>query len=132
MLLIRVSRTLLPYLSLLSSFLAVSAASTSCVVNGHKYSVGEVITRDISIIGGGSAGTYSAISLQDLGKSVVVVERSGRLGGNTETYTDPNTGATIDIGVIVFHQFPVVTNYFARLGVASTIVSEIGGTSITE
>jgi NADPH-dependent 2,4-dienoyl-CoA reductase/sulfur reductase-like enzyme len=124
---ITVIGTLFPFLALLSSFLSVSSASTPCVVNGHNHNVDEVITRDITIIGGGSAGTYAAISLQDLGKSVAVVEQTGRLGGNTETYTDPGTGATIDIGVMIFHNISVVTNYFARLGVASTIVSESAG-----
>src|SRR5262245_48490185 len=50
------------------------------------------IHRDVCVIGGGSAGTYTAVRLRDLGKSVVVVERSGRLGGHCETFYDPVTG----------------------------------------
>ena len=56
-----------------------------------------VIRRDVCVIGGGSAGTYAAVRLGDLGASVVVVEAKGRLGGHCETYHDPATGGTIDI-----------------------------------
>jgi len=124
---LRVPISLIPVLTVLHTLLYGSAASTSCVLNGHKFSVDEVVTRDITIIGGGSSGTYSAIRLRDLGKSVAVVEATGRLGGNTQTFTDPNTNATIELGVQVFHPFPVVTNYFARLGVASAIATIGGG-----
>lgn len=78
----------------------------------------EIITRDVVIIGGGSSGTYAAIRLrEDLGKSVIVVEQKDKLGGHTETYTDPSTGEHIDIGVVVWHDQPLVKDYFARLGV---------------
>lgn len=119
----------MPLVAVLHTLLHGFAASTSCAVNGHKYNVDEVITRDIAIIGGGSAGTYSAIRLQDLGKSVAVVEQTGRLGGNTQTYTDPNTGANIELGVQVFHPFPVVINFFTRLGVAYDVTPIGGGNS---
>jgi NADPH-dependent 2,4-dienoyl-CoA reductase/sulfur reductase-like enzyme len=36
----------------------------------------DIITRDVAIIGGGSGGTYTAIRLRQLGKSVVVVVSS--------------------------------------------------------
>jgi hypothetical protein len=76
-----------------------------------------VIERDVCVIGGGSAGTYTAVALKDAGKSVVVLERKQRLGGHTETYVDPATGIPTDIGVVVFHDLPVVTDYFARFNV---------------
>jgi monoamine oxidase len=60
------------------------------------------IERDVCIIGGGAAGTYAALGLRDRGRSVVVVEKSERLGGHCETFRDPASGAAIDIGVIVF------------------------------
>jgi len=81
------------------------------------YAASSIITRDVAIIGGGSTGTYSAIRLRDLGKSVVVVETNDRLGGHTHTYTDPGTGAPIDIGVVVWHDLDIVKNYFARFNV---------------
>jgi hypothetical protein len=81
------------------------------------YAADSVVTRDVAIIGGGSTGTYAAIRLRDLGKSVVVVETNDRLGGHTHTYTDPGTGAHVDIGVIVWHDLDIVRNYFARFDV---------------
>jgi hypothetical protein len=68
------------------------------------FSAEDTITVDVAIIGGGATGTYAAVRLQDYGKSVLVIEKSGRLGGHTETYfaTDappPFTGAPVDYGV---------------------------------
>jgi hypothetical protein len=83
----------------------------------NSFSEADTITRDVAIIGGGSGGTYSAINLQDLGKSVIVIEKKGRLGGHTETYTDPATGIPIDMGVQIWHNISVVTNYFERMGI---------------
>ena len=80
-------------------------------------SASDVITRDVAIIGGGATGTYAAVRLRDLGKSVVVVESADRLGGHTHTYADPATGAKVDIGVVVWHDLPIVRDWFARFGV---------------
>jgi hypothetical protein len=62
---------------------------------------GGVIRRDVCVVGGGSSGTYTAVRLRDLGRSVVVVESLGRLGGHCET----------------FHDLPLVREYFARFDV---------------
>jgi Flavin containing amine oxidoreductase len=59
-----------------------------------------------------------------------VVEQTDCLGGNTQTYTDPNTGAKIELGVQFFHSFPVVINYFTRLGVAYNITPIGRGSSM--
>jgi hypothetical protein len=82
-----------------------------------------VIERDVCVIGGGSAGTYTAVRLGDFGKSVVLVERSGRLGGHAETFIDPATGVPIDIGVIYYENNPLVTAYLNRFGVQTTVAS---------
>lgn len=87
-------------------------------VNGQDFNVDSVISRDFTIVGGGSAGTYAAIRLQDLSYSVAVIEQTGRLGGHTQTYDDPATGETIDYGVRAWHKIPEVNNYFARLNVS--------------
>jgi len=76
------------------------------------------ISRDVAVIGGGSSGTYAAIRLRDLGKSVVVVEAKGRLGGHTELYVDPGTGTVSNMGVVTWHNLPEARRYLARLGVA--------------
>lgn len=80
--------------------------SRSAFVYSHHYGSpafkpDDIIVRDVAIIGGGSSGTHAAISLKDKGKSIVVVEKQARLGGHTETYTDPSTGIPIDYGVLV-------------------------------
>jgi hypothetical protein len=51
------------------------------------------------------------------GKSVAVIEREGRLGGNVATYIDPITNQTTDYGVILYTNTSVARNYFAHLGV---------------
>lgn len=83
--------------------------------------------RDVCILGGGSAGTYSAVRLQDEGHSVVVVERKDRLGGHAETHVDPASGVPIDIGVIVFENVSLVTSYFGRFGVPLVPLNLQGG-----
>jgi hypothetical protein len=47
-------------------------------VNGITFQPQDIIVRDVAILGGGSSGTYSAIRLsKDLGKTVIVVEKTG-------------------------------------------------------
>jgi hypothetical protein len=77
-----------------------------------------VIERDVCVLGGGDSGTYTAVRLTDFGQSVVVVEKTGRLGGHCQTYTDPASGLTTDIGVMVFNDSPVTRDFFARFDVA--------------
>lgn len=67
-----------------------------------------IITRDICIIVGGSRGTYSANRLQQLGKSVALLEKQSDLGGHVETFKNTVTGRTFDYGVVVFDNIPVV------------------------
>ncbi|KAH6674161.1 hypothetical protein B0J14DRAFT_479691, partial [Halenospora varia] len=93
-------------------------ASTILTLNGSPCSVDTIVARDVCVIGGGSTRTYSAIRLSDLGKTVTVVEEKSRLGGHTETYTDPTTGGHIDISVVVWHVLPIVKDYFSRLNVS--------------
>ncbi|TVY30554.1 Beta-cyclopiazonate dehydrogenase [Lachnellula hyalina] len=113
--------------NLIITLLVTLRVNASIVVNGNSYSVDRILTRDFAIIGGGSTGTYSAIRLKDLGNTVVVIEGKDRLGGHTETYHDPKTGGTIDIGVVVYHDLDIVRTYFARLNV-SLITSSFAST----
>jgi hypothetical protein len=89
----------------------------------------QVIRRDICVIGGGSAGTYLAVRLGDLGQSVAVIESKDRLGGHCETHHDPATGGTVDIGVVAFEDQPLVRNYFDRFGVGLTTLGGFGANS---
>ena len=87
-----------------------------------------IIERDVAIIGGGSAGTYAAISLKDRGKSVIVIEKDSILGGQTDTYIDKGNGKHVNVGVQVLHNDPLVKSYVSdRLGVPlSTINGGLG------
>jgi hypothetical protein len=87
------------------------------------------IERDVCIVGGGAAGTYAAMRLRDMGKSVVIVERTNRLGGHCETYHDPASGAPIDIGVVVFPDNALVRGYFGRFSVPLVTASFAGATN---
>jgi monoamine oxidase len=86
-----------------------------------EYNDSTEVDVDVVIIGGGSSGTYAAVRLHDLGKSVILVEREDVLGGHTNTYVDPQTKITIDYGVLVYHDIPVVQNYFNRLNIPFAI-----------
>ncbi|RYP74302.1 hypothetical protein DL769_004046 [Monosporascus sp. CRB-8-3] len=77
----------------------------------------DVIERDIAILGGGATGTYAGVYLGDLGKSIVVIEKKDRLGGQTQTYFDPATGRPVNYGVMFYHDDAIVHNFHARLSV---------------
>ncbi|KAI2605763.1 FAD/NAD(P)-binding domain-containing protein [Hypoxylon fragiforme] len=83
----------------------------------------DTLHRDVVVIGGGASGTYTAVRLKDENKTVAVIEKKSTLGGHAETYVDPHTGYTIDIGVRLFNHLKVVTDYFARFDVPLTILS---------
>ncbi len=52
-------------------------AAASVVAGGW---LPDIITRDVAIIGGGASGSYAAIRLkEDYKKSIVLVEKAGRL-----------------------------------------------------
>ncbi|KAI1402910.1 FAD/NAD(P)-binding domain-containing protein [Hypoxylon fuscum] len=96
--------------------LAISALAAKCTAQCQN---AEVITRDVAIIGGGATGTYAAINLKDSGKSIVVVEKKGELGGHTATYHDPATGTPINYGLQVYYDDPegLARAFFSRLNI---------------
>lgn len=93
---------------------ASSAAAAGLLTGRQAQAAAREIKRDVVIVGGGSAGTYAALRLRDMGKSVAIVETSDRLGGHAETYYDSSSGLPIDIGVIIFPDNALVRNYFGR------------------
>ncbi|MFC0532793.1 NAD(P)-binding protein [Phytohabitans kaempferiae] len=107
------------------------AAAAAALAPGSAASAsgGGVIRRDVCVIGGGASGTYAAVRLRDLGHSVALVERAGRLGGHTETYHDPVTGGSTDIGVLIYHDQQLVRDFFDRFDVPLAPYTGQGGTS---
>ncbi|KAF2852286.1 hypothetical protein T440DRAFT_477754 [Plenodomus tracheiphilus IPT5] len=88
-----------------------------------RWSPNDVIYKDVAIVGGGSSGTYSAIALKDKNISCIVIEIKDKLGGHTETYTDPATGAPVDYGVVIFHVADIVKKYFGRFNIPLTTIN---------
>ncbi|KAA8649943.1 hypothetical protein EYZ11_001011 [Aspergillus tanneri] len=85
-----------------------------------NYVKDDVIIRDIVIVGGGSTGTFAALSLLDLGQRIVMVEQEPRLGGHTIVYTEPKTGTKIDYGVQSYLNSSVVRDFFGRFKIPLT------------
>ncbi|KAE8146572.1 hypothetical protein BDV25DRAFT_143571 [Aspergillus avenaceus] len=54
---------------------------------------------DVAVIGGGASGTYAAVRLHSQDQKVVLIETKNRLGGQVNTYVDPETKQTVDYGV---------------------------------
>lgn len=106
-------------LNCIAVFTGVAASGADTPRNSNDHAL-DVITRDICVIGGGAAGTYAAIRLGDMNQSVIVIERKGRLGGNTQTFVDPVTGLKAEIGVDVWHNLDIVKNFFSRFNVPLT------------
>jgi hypothetical protein len=109
--------------------LLASSAATTSLLSREASARGTDLQRDVAIVGGGAAGTYAALRLRDQGKSVVILERSGRLGGHAETFHDPASGAPIDIGVIIFPDNSLVRGYFGRFSQPLITASFAGGQS---
>ncbi|KAK7744717.1 hypothetical protein SLS62_010137 [Diatrype stigma] len=78
-----------------------------------------VIRRDVVILGGGASGAHAAVRLrEDYGKSIVIVEKQGNLGGHVETYIDPMTGNPYDYGVNSYTEYGTAKEFFARFNVS--------------
>jgi heterodisulfide reductase subunit A-like polyferredoxin len=59
---------------------ALSLVAASGVTAKLAHADGGPIYTDVCVIGGGSAGIYTAIQLNRLGYGVTVLERSGQIG----------------------------------------------------
>ncbi|SPO06033.1 related to amine oxidase, flavin-containing superfamily [Cephalotrichum gorgonifer] len=105
----------------------LAATSVAKVHHPRREPCAKLLDRDVCIIGGGSSGTYAAVQLAEKGHSVAVIERQDHLGGHAVTYTDPDTGKPINMGVILFHDIPIVRDYFGLLGVELGPADASGG-----
>ncbi|KAK3368539.1 hypothetical protein B0H63DRAFT_403646 [Podospora didyma] len=105
---------------LLTAILAIPAAQAK--INRLHFAPGDVITRDVVIIGGGAAGSHAAVRLkQNHGKSVVVVERESNLGGHVNTHIDEETGQIHDYGVQVYFPFEDAMDFFKQVNVTTYV-----------
>ncbi|KAL2118819.1 hypothetical protein VTJ04DRAFT_5778 [Mycothermus thermophilus] len=103
-----------PTLKVVGSLLA--AASTVSA----GFSLPTFLYRDVVVVGGGAGGVYSTVRLkEDYGKSVVLIEKAGRLGGHVSTYDDASTGKSFDFGVQSFNDYGPAAAFFERMGVAT-------------
>ena len=89
----------------------------------------------IAVVGTGIAG-LSASWLLAQGHDVTVFEKSGRLGGHSNTVDVPLSGVTVpvDTGFIVFnaHTYPNLTALFQHLGVATQTSEMSFGVSLED
>ncbi len=108
--------------------LALTAVGLLSLLPGS--SAVENMDRDVVIIGGGSSGSYCAVRLQQMGKSVALVEKENRLGGHTNTYVDSATGKTFDYGVHGFVNTSEVRDFFGSLNVPLAAAAGLG-TAVT-
>ncbi|KAK4504440.1 hypothetical protein PRZ48_005356 [Zasmidium cellare] len=106
---------------LLSLFALVAPVPTFAHILGPNHAWGgrssNIVQKDVVVIGGGAAGTYATVRLQQEGKSVALIEKKNRLGGHVDTYIDPTTGNPFDYGVIYYGNSSVTRNFFDYVGV---------------
>lgn len=93
---------------LLALELPISTLATS-----NSISKNEVLERDVCVIGGGASGTYAAVQLQQMGKSVALIEKQSRLGGQSLKCTTKTS--TIDITIDKAMSIPTKTRSLEHL-----------------
>lgn len=111
-----------------ASFSIANSSSSQKSLDIEDYDPKDVIYRDVAIVGGGAAGTYTAVHLKDHGKTVILIEKKDKLGGHAETYIAPN-GYAITYGVIVWGNTTIVRDYFGRFNIPLKLLqnSHLGG-----
>ncbi|KMP08682.1 hypothetical protein CIRG_08363 [Coccidioides immitis RMSCC 2394] len=61
----------------------------------------------------------STVVAMKANRSLLLKNKTGQVG-HTETYIDPATGTTIDMGVLIWHNITVVKDYFKRFDIPIT------------
>ena len=98
----------------------LSAMSLLSVVvpEARKYlSLSPIRSRSVHESNRKSRLRYASVRLTQLGKSVALIEKQDRLGGNVATYVDPATNQTFDYGVQLYTNISVARNYLASLDI---------------
>lgn len=89
-----------------------------CAANNPYFADGGRLNVDIVIVGGGASGAHSAVRLrEDFNKSIVLIEKTDRLGGHVDTYVDSSTRETYGYGVQVYNDVFGAKEFFKRFGV---------------
>jgi monoamine oxidase len=78
---------------------------------------------DVVVIGAGAAGLAAASALAHAGRSVLVLEARGRIGGRCWTLREPGLGVPVELGAEFIHGAPEVTLSLLRRSGASAIDS---------
>lgn len=90
-----------------------------------------VIDTDVAIIGGGASGAFAAVrTREDLGKKIVLIEKSDRLGGHTSTWHDPVTKAPFNYGLGVFMNMTAPREFFARFNISLKLPDRAEGRTV--
>jgi hypothetical protein len=109
----------------LSTFLHFQPAATA--IDETAFTASDIIERDVCIIGGGASGTYAAVRLRQIGKSVALIEKEDRLGGHVNTYVDPVSGVSFDYGAAFWVNISVVVDYARSLNIPLGILNDNHG-----
>jgi len=68
------------------------AGASARNIDESKFQPGDILVRDVAVIGGGASGAYAAVRIKDSGKTVVVIDQNDHLVGdpwsNDATVTD--------------------------------------------
>ncbi|RFN54007.1 amine oxidase protein [Fusarium flagelliforme] len=88
---------------------------TGCAALAKPKLVREV---DVAIVGGGATGAYAAVRLrEDYGKSVLVIEKEGKLGGHVHAYKPSANDRPINYGVQAYLNREATKKFFKRFDV---------------
>ncbi|KAM5353579.1 hypothetical protein ACJ41O_000229 [Fusarium nematophilum] len=91
-------------------------ASLACA---GSYAQDDCIEVDVAIVGGGATGAYAAVRLrEDFDKSILVIEKAGRLGGHVHAYQPPGGGPPINYGVQAYLNRDATAAFFERFNVS--------------
>jgi len=83
-------------MSVLAAVLALATTGLAAI-DESAFAAGDIITKDVAIIGGGASGTYAAVRLrEDHDVSIELIEIDDHLGGHVNTVSKATTEKCMD------------------------------------
>ena len=77
---------------------------------------------DVAVIGGGVAGLAAASAVAEAGRTVVVLEARGALGGRATAFRDRETGELVDNGQhVLFGCYDETFRFLRRVGAEANV-----------